>query len=162
MSAKRKNPSGKVTDALMRAKEKVEKVGVAMKTGAKPGDAPKFLGQVGKTAWENIVRDLDAMGCLDRADTYSILLAAAAFEEYSEARDILADHKGPTYETFNKDGELLIKKHPAAEIAASAWQRMRSLLPDLYLTPLSRLKSAPKGTGGGSSDPFEAFLTGKS
>lgn len=162
MSSSRKAISEKVTDALAHAKEKVKKTGVALKTGAKPGPAPKFLSDVGRTAYDNIIKDLDAMGCLDRADTYAILLCAAAFEEYREARDVLEENKGSTYETYNQHGELQIKKHPAAEIAANAWQRMRSLLSELYLTPMARLKSAPKGADGKSEDPFAAFLSGDS
>jgi P27 family predicted phage terminase small subunit len=110
-----------------------------VKTGKPIYQPPDYLGQVGKICYQQIVADLEMMEVADRADSKAVEAFAAAYEEYRKARKECLDN-GFTYETTVGEDEVRIIKRPEVEIMNAAWTRMRSLLPELYMTPASRQK----------------------
>lgn len=128
-----------------------------LRTGRKVDDPPDYLGLVGKMCYQKIVQDLTEMGIIDGADSRAIEAYAGAYEEYRKARKVCLD-EGFSYTATNTSGEEREAKRPESEVMASAWTRMRSLLPDLYLTPSTRLK-APGAGKDAKVDPFAEFLT---
>lgn len=116
---------------------------VTLKTG-KPIEAPPdYLGPMGKVCYQKVVADLTEMGVIDRADSRAIEAYAAAYEEYRKARKVCMD-KGFVELVETQSGSREMKR-AEAEIMGAAWTRMRSLLPDLYLTPAARTKAPGSG-----------------
>lgn len=130
----------------------------SLKIGKKIGDAPSYLGEVGRACWVDVVGKLRQMGLEDKADEMSVEAFCAAYEEYRETRDVI-DQKGYTYTTLSDRGGFRELKRPEVEIMQSAWSRMRGLLPELCMTPLSRLRAMPPDKDAKpTDDPMAEFL----
>lgn len=69
-----------------------------------------------------------------------------------------AEKDGPTYETFNKLGERIIRPNPLLALAADADRRAQALAAKFGLTPADR--SRVKAQAKREADPFESFLNG--
>ena len=94
----------------------------------------------------------------DMADEKAVEAFSAAYEEYRLNRDYVVKN-GYTYETLSDRGGFRVLKRPEVEIMQSAWMRMRSLLPELCMTPLSRLRAMPPDKDAPKSkDPFSEFI----
>jgi P27 family predicted phage terminase small subunit len=129
-----------------------------LRVGKKIGDPPKYLGKIGRQCWLNTVARLRAMEIEDQADESSVEAFCAAYEEYRGAREVI-NSKGYTYETLSDRGGFRELKRPEVDIMQSAWSRMRGLLPELCMTPLSRLRASPPDKeGDGEPDPMAEFL----
>lgn len=125
-----------------------EKPKVVLTTGQGADEPPEHLDSIGKMCYKKVVQDLRDMGIVDRADSRAIEAFSSAYEEYRKARKVCLD-KGFSIEIFaDQDGELVCirtQKRVETDVMQSAWMRMRSLLPELYLTPASRMKAPGSG-----------------
>lgn len=115
-----------------------------LKTGHPIDEPPEYLEMMAKQCYQKVVQDLRDMGVADRSDSRAVEAYAAAYGEYRMARHVVMS-KGMTYETIDKKDAISVVKRPEVEIMNAAWVRMRSLLPELYLTPASRAKAPGAG-----------------
>lgn len=102
---------------------------------AKP-TRPTWLKGKARTAWDQLVDLLYAMGVMTEADGKALELLCDAYAEYREAREYVIKH-GPTYESATDKG-LIVRKRPEVAIAADAQKRVASLLAEFGITPSSR------------------------
>ena len=145
-----------VGDKVVRARSAASKT--KLRVGKKIGSPPEYLGPIGRQCWSDTVTKLRAMGIEDQADEASVEAFCSAYEEYRETRAVLTK-EGYTYETLSDRGGFRELKRPEVEIMQSAWTRMRGLLPELCMTPLSRLRASPPDKDGdGEPDPMAEFL----
>jgi P27 family predicted phage terminase small subunit len=139
------------------AKKKSGATKFTLKTGSPLPNPPAYLDKFGKDAWKQIVGVMETMGVADLADEKAVEACCAAYEEYRMARAVCMS-EGYTFETFSGEGELRVVKRPEVDIMSNAWQRMRSLLPELCLTPMSRFKAAPPKEEKQEVDLFAEFI----
>ena len=97
------------------------------------------LSPTGRRAWRTIAPILRGMKVATTADPLAIGLLCDVLATYVTARDTLRE-EGLTFRTVNKNGEEMIRAHPAAAIASDSWRRARLMLNDYGLTAASRAK----------------------
>ena len=154
---KPRNEFDSINQKTEKTRERVSasEVRVGKKFGTTP---PANLGLIGRECWLDAVSKLRAMRIEDMADEKAVEAFSAAYEEYRLNRDYVVKN-GYTYETLSDRGGFRVLKRPEVEIMQSAWMRMRSLLPELCMTPLSRLRAMPPDKDAPKSkDPFSEFI----
>lgn len=126
---------------------------------ARPGrpSCPRSLPAEGRKAFRALVRELDAMGIVTKADAVALELLANAYAEWREARDVV-EAEGQTYETVTQAGGRMVRVRPEVLIAADAWRRIKAMLTEYGLTASSR--SRVKAPGEAEQDEFEDFING--
>ncbi len=112
-----------------RAKEPTPRKGKVM--------APVWLSDRGKTAFNDLVKITTEMDVLTTADRPTLAMVCDAFADYQDFGRLVEEH-GATYETFNREGERMLKANPAVTMKADAWRRVVTGLRGFGLDPASR------------------------
>lgn len=122
----------------------------------KPTTPPKWLTAAQKEHWGYFLGLIDEMGVAKRPDEVVLATMCVAFDDYLKAADTLAE-TGEYYTTTTKQGDEMIRRHPAAAAKREAEARIIRLCPEFGMTPSGRarlaadLKDAP-------SDPSEKYF----
>ncbi len=90
--------------------------------------------------WNRLCDSAMSAEVLTKQDRAIVELAALAYAEYVDARRLIDDEGGATYETTNQTGGRVIKAHPAVAIRSDAWRRYRAAICELGFTPAARAK----------------------
>lgn len=106
---------------------------------APPGrpQAPEWLGEDEREAFEEIVDRLELVGIASEADDHIITLAAMRVVEVRTLSEAIASD-GHSYTTINRDGQELVKKNPDVGSRDTAMKQLQSLLSSLGLSPSDR------------------------
>ena len=97
-----------------------------------------YLSPLAKKLWPDISKVLLGMGVLTIADGAALGLLAEALAEGIIARRTIEACGGATYLSEGRDGQTLIKAHPAFAQAADADRRFMALASQFGLTPAAR------------------------
>jgi P27 family predicted phage terminase small subunit len=134
---------------------------------------PKHLSKRAKQVYRRVGRLLDDVGVITKADWLALELLVSAYDEYRDARELIADaaedrkfapgqlaeaKDGLIYKTFTQNG-VILRPHPANALATNAFRRTVAMLGEFGLTPASRAKVSSIGDDN-AEDPLEAFLQG--
>lgn len=123
------------------------------KAGARP---PAWLSRDARKHWRRIAPVLDELGILTVADAESLALLCDSLAEYLDASARI-ESDGMVYETTTERGSVMLRKHPAIEIKATARTAIDRLLTGFGMNPAARSRvSAAKDA---ESDPFDEFLS---
>lgn len=116
---------------------------------------PKHFSKQGKYWFKRMADELDAIDVISQLDARALELLVEAYTEYRHHCDTL-DIEGYTYRAKTQTGAVLIKAHPVAMMKADAWKRIRAMLSEFGMTPVSRAKVNPSGPE--VVDPLTAFM----
>jgi P27 family predicted phage terminase small subunit len=92
-----------------------------------------------KAIYEDLVNILTKLGVIDMADSVSMYIFATSFDEYIRCSEFIRE-KGVSYESETREGDVRHTSYPEVAAQGKAFDRIRSLLPQFYLTPSARLK----------------------
>jgi P27 family predicted phage terminase small subunit len=115
-------------------------------TARQTPDMPHGLDERAKTAWRQVVRDLDASGVIDRSDGIVIELLATAIARFREARDVIR-REGFLHE--NSQGRVT---HPAVGVMERAEKQILQLVDRLPMSPWGRARLNLLMTSDGGAD----------
>ena len=122
-----------------------------------PAEPPDWLSPAAVPWWGRVRPILLGMKVATSADPIAVGLLCDALAEYVAARAAYLS-EGMTYETTGKNGDAMIRAHPAVGIAADAWRRAKLMATEFGLTPASRAKVST--TEAGPADPLEEWERG--
>ena len=151
-----KNITMSITLKPKKSHHKAKPPTIVLRTSQPIDAAPEYLGVIGKTCYQRIVADLVGMGVADRADSKAVEAFASAYEEYRKMRKVLMD-EGFTMLIGTGD-DVHPTKRPEVDIMTSSWSRMRTLLPELYLTPAARAKAPANTKPSNAVDPWADLI----
>jgi P27 family predicted phage terminase small subunit len=119
---------------------------------------PKHLSKRAKQVYRRVGRLLDDVGVITKADWLALELLVSAYDEYRDARELIADAAedrkfAPGQLAEAKDG-LIYKT-----FTQNGFRRTVAMLGEFGLTPASRAKVSSIGDDN-AEDPLEAFLQG--
>jgi P27 family predicted phage terminase small subunit len=100
---------------------------------------PEWLSDQAKEAYQELSILLTDMRVLTKADRKALEMLCDAYSEYREAREIIRT-EGMTYETTNKEGDVMHRARPEVAIASDAFKRVKTMLGEFGLTPATRSK----------------------
>ena len=101
-------------------------------------DALPYMSPLAKKIWNDLSSLLVKMGVLSLVDGPALGLMAEALAEGIGARKQIERDGGATYSSEGRDGQVLIKGHPAFAQAADADRRFVALANQFGLTPAAR------------------------
>ena len=96
------------------------------------------LDKLGQRIYDDVVDILTKMETIDMADSHSIYVFATSMAEYIRCSEWIQEN-GFKYETYTREGELRYVPYPEVQAQGKAYDRMRSLIQALHLTPSARL-----------------------
>ena len=116
-------------------------------------DPPSYLDELGRAEWDRIVPELEAVGCLSRADGAALGLYCA-----SHSQMVLAEREVAMRGMLVDTADGGVKPNPAVGMARNARLVCGRFLVEFGLTPSarSRVKTAAND---GPKDELSAFLT---
>jgi len=120
---------------------------------------PTWLDAVAAEHWKVLVPILNRMKVLTSADGPALAAGCAAYSEYRAAYKVLSE-QGQTYSVVTDSGTVH-RKRPENEIAASAFQRYRSMLIEFGLTPAARTRVNARDPDDDKHDNVFAMLFGE-
>jgi len=109
------------------------------KLEAKAPSCPRHLKGKKRWAYRRLIRIIDPMKVMTRADAVALELAAEAYAEMVEASEVVEEN-GFTYESEKEDGGILIKTRPEVLIRSDAWRRLEKMISHFGISPSSRTK----------------------
>lgn len=118
---------------------------------------PSNLDDIAGAEWDRLSALTSSMKVLTKADGPILEATVIAYRDMRAALgEIAADGGRRTYQTTNENGDLMIRKHPACEVAADGWRRYVTGLSHFGLSPATRAKvqAAPED----AKDPLELWL----
>ena len=115
---------------------------------------PLDLGDVARTVWRRVLREMGATGVITAVDGDVLRLYCEAVARYRHASGLL-DTSGPVIRGA-RGGELI--KNPLHQVVRDNAVLVRSLARELGLTPAAR--TSLHGTAEAERDPFAEFLDG--
>ncbi|MEG3640668.1 phage terminase small subunit P27 family [Magnetococcus sp. PR-3] len=129
----------------------------AKKGGTPIEGAPKWLDSKARRTYADLVKALQGGSILDKIDRTALVLLCDALSEYRDAREFVREN-GTSYETETKDGAIMHRIYPQVGQAADAWRRVKSMLTEFGLTPVSRTRLLGViGDDTGDENPFDRF-----
>lgn len=134
-----------------------EAVGKLEKSLAKPDKPPKWLTTSQKKHWRYFLKLIDDINVARMPDEVALGTMCVAFEDYLEASATLEEF-GEYYVTTTKNGDEMVRRHPAAMKKKEAESRLMRMCPEFGMTPSGRarlaadLKDAP-------NDPSEKYFS---
>lgn len=99
--------------------------------------ASAWLSKRGKEAFAELVKITTEVDVLTVADRPTLSMVCDAFADYQDFGAIV-ESEGAMFETFNREGERLLKANPAVNMKADAWRRVVLGLSKFGLDPSSR------------------------
>lgn len=116
---------------------------------------PRHIKGKKRWAYRRLIRVIDPMKVMTKADAIALELAAAAYAEMVLASEVV-EEQGFTYESEKEDGGILIKTRPEVLIASDAWRRLEKMISHFGISPSSRTRvSVIKQLK--EKDPFDQF-----
>ena len=106
----------------------------------KPGRpvCPKWLSPYAKSAWKQLVPQLEAMGILTRVDGHALAVLCQTWARWRKAEEFIEEH-GETYRVKDADGRVkYLKKFPQVSTAESCARTLNRYLAEFGLTPSAR------------------------
>lgn len=105
---------------------------------------PEHMSEIAKELWPDLVGALKEAGLLSVLDLIALEMLCEAYSDWCQARQALADNfdsKGQPsryYEIIDKQGNTIIKPHPALAVLSDADRRVRAWLQEFGMTPSAR------------------------
>ena len=93
--------------------------------------------------WDEAVDCFREMGILDRADRVEIEMMCRIYAEWKECLEIV-DNEGRICRSMDDKGQVVLKTHPAVRQASDASKRLRAILSDFGMNPVSRVPLGSK------------------
>lgn len=97
-------------------------------------DAPEWLGEIGKSIWQQVAATMHRIGCLTESDQKLLSIYCEAWDDFFAARRVIEEEgmicttdKGTCYQ------------HPAVGIKNKAIQRIRQIGGDFGMSPAARV-----------------------
>jgi len=125
---------------------------------------PAHMSDECKVYWGRVCVELEMMGVLTRADGIALEQLVYLYQESVTLKGILAK-EGRTYQVKATNGEVVWKKHPAADMLKDILVELRHSRSEFGLSPASRTKVHTVPTGGNKNpaeapkQPASAYLT---
>jgi P27 family predicted phage terminase small subunit len=125
----------------------------------KPGvpDAPPYLSDKARAAWDYIAPIVRDMGVLTEADGPALANLCETLAELREARQALAERQALTYATETESGSKIHRSYPENALVSDLDKRVKSWFAAFGLTPADRSRVA----AGKKEDenPFAEFMS---
>lgn len=119
-----------------------------------PGSSSEF-----KTHWNNLTKYLSDMAVLSHVDTRALIQLCDACVIYEQAKAALASKSGLTYESTQRDGSIVHKKHPELEIMNEQDKRIQYWLGRFGLTPADRSRVSATPNSNSTNVALAKFLS---
>jgi len=109
--------------------------------------------------WERLVKltSAKAVRVLTVADGPMLEGTCLAYAEFARAMKVLRE-QGPSYETITRDGGILFRKRPEADVATQFLGHYRNFLGHFGLSPAMRAKVERISDDDEARDPAEAHF----
>ena len=107
--------------------------------------------------WNRVVKELKEKDLITNVDLSSLAIACDALSSYIEAKNII-DKNGISYETYDREGNKLIKANPDVRTQIQYANLYKSFCNEFGLTPSSRIKLAMPKQEEKPKNKFEKFL----
>ena len=122
---------------------------------------PHWLDEKGKWAFKELVKICgEEFGIAERIDRYALALLCDAYSDYRELRDDIREKgRTNTLKRFDRNGKELGEKttvRPEAILLDAAWKRVKSMLAEFAMTPLSRSRFEINREK--ENDPIQEFI----
>ncbi len=114
---------------------------------------PPWIDAYGKSAWRQIVPQLEQMGVLSKIDGHALVVLCQTWARWRKAEEFINKH-GETYPVKDDAGKVrFLKKFPQVSVAESCAKTLNRFMQEFGLTPSARTRiSIPKQQDDASND----------
>ncbi|MED4586662.1 phage terminase small subunit P27 family [Brevibacillus choshinensis] len=127
-----------LTKAQIAARREAE---AALKGNSDNIVCPDWLDDVGKRAWEELSRELIAIGLLTNVDSKALEMAAHYYSQFVKSARTVID-EGQVIMYTNAGGKSNKTAHPAVAISNTSMQQYLKMCGEFGLTPAARARLA--------------------